>query len=100
MFGPIAADYKAGLINSCRFDLFIREIIRNEKLRRLFLKITKYNFILYCLPYFIIELISYSFETNLQYISEIIYYPITFFSAIFHLLHYLYLVNIIITNIF
>lgn len=92
MFREILIDFRKGVIQSLRIDLFAKCIWKNPKLLRLFLKILKYNFIFHVLPILLVYFLSYisDFDTSgaLNYINA----PINTISSFFHLLHYMDLV--------
>lgn len=93
MYKNIFYDFSLGLFNSLRLDIIITNANKNEKLKRLVLKICKYNFIMHILPFIITNIFRLFFGINHNILFDIIVYPINFFSICFHLLHYLDLVN-------
>ena len=86
MLSDIAKDYSQGLLTSLRIDKLIITIHGNQRLRKLFFKICKYNILLHIIPFFIMQLLHF---------GTLIIYPINIFSSIFHLLHYIDLVNVV-----
>jgi hypothetical protein len=95
MYKNILIDFLKGLTNSARFDYFLKPISENLKLRRLVIKICKYNFFLHFLPSIILYFVGWLFNTNMMPIMNVIVYPINIFSSLFHLLHYFDLVNMV-----
>ena len=97
MYNAIVCDYLRGVINSCKINLLITSAIQNSKLAKLLYKIIKYNFILYVLPLMLVQILNI-FDLSFYCILNFISYPIGIFSAVFHLLHYMDLMNIVCTN--
>ena len=94
----IVTDFLQGLLNSCRIDLIIKTAFVEPKLYRLLTKIIKYNFFLHWFPLILVQLIDYFFKIALFGFLYYANYPINIFSALFHLLHYMDLVNMICTK--
>lgn len=95
MFKNIIQDYLLGIVNSLRLDLLIHPLYHNMKLRKLFYKICKYNFILHFFPLILVQLLESIFHTTLTSFLSLIIYPINLFTVFFHILHYMDLVNIV-----
>jgi hypothetical protein len=95
MYKEIIIDIFKGLFNSLRFDLFIKPITNNIKLQKLFMRVLKYNFITRIVPQMITFLIYYIFGLSLYSLLNIINYPISLLTLIFHLVHYLEIINIV-----
>ncbi|AYV85603.1 MAG: putative etoposide-induced protein 2.4 [Satyrvirus sp.] len=87
IYSDALQDFTEGLFNSLRIDKIIRPVYYNLSLRKLLLKICKYNLVMHILP----ALILIFFNGRLLYP---IIYAINIFSIMFHLLHYMDLTNI------
>ena len=94
MYYNIISDFFLGLCNSARIDLLAFMFFDNAKIRNLFLKMCKYNFVMHFLPLILIKICFWLFNVSFHSVLYMIIYPINIFSILFHLLHYLDLVNI------
>jgi len=95
MYRYIIEDFVSGLFNSIRIDKIIKPTRENPKLKKLWFKICKYNFLLHIFPTLLLLLVDWLFDISLIFIFNILAYPINLFSGLFHLLHFFDLVNII-----
>jgi hypothetical protein len=94
MHKDIAKDFLSGIITSVRFDLFIKPFYVNTKFRYLLLKIIAYNILLHFLPCMMLNLVNWLFNISMM-ISNVFLFPINLFSILFHLLHYMDLINMV-----
>lgn len=99
MYNEIIYDFFGGLFNSFKINLFVKELLKNSKLLKLVSKIFFYNFIFYFLPTIFLNIIYYIFGITLFRIMPVINVIITIISDVFHMLHYIDLINIISKNI-
>lgn len=95
MYREIVRDYFSGLLFSCRFDLLLRKAYYNKKILCLIFKIVAYNFLLHIIPTILVEPFRHLFYISLFF--NIINFQINLVSVLFHLIHYLDLLNIIST---
>ncbi len=95
MYKCIFQDFINGILCSLRLDIYIKTLITDARLYKLTLKIFKYNLVMHFLPYMLFTLIEWNIGLNVIPILNIISYPINIFSVLFHLLHYIDLVNIV-----
>jgi len=112
MYKQIACDYLLGIWDSIGFIFFLKYLLYNRKssnqeihsddcntkLIRVCFKILKYNICLYLLPLLIDTIIEYVIGINIEFIN-MVYYPIAIFSTIFHILHYMDIIDIVCINI-
>lgn len=98
MYRNIFEDFLRGLLNSLRLDYLVKLFLKDFKLKNLIIKICKYNFLMHFLPTIIMWLLNWSIGINLYSLLDVIIYPINLFSALFHLLHYMDLANIVCTH--
>lgn len=95
MYFDIIKDFWKGFADSSKI-LVLGSLFREDiKLHKLFFKIIQYNFFMHMAPTIFVQIIFWLFGIRLHGILNIINYPINIFSALFHLLHYLDLVNIV-----
>lgn len=94
----ILSDFINGFFDSLRFNLFFKQILSNIKFRKLFYKLIVYNLFLYVLPLLITDILYQLTNFSLHNILYFLYYPINIFSAIFHVIHFVDLINIISSN--
>jgi hypothetical protein len=95
MYKHIARDFFCGITNSIRFDLYVKALMNNQRLQKLTFKIIKYNTLMHFLPYILSYLFYRYTGLNFMFILDILIYPINIFSILFHLLHYIDLVNMV-----
>ena len=88
MLNIIGKHFSEGVVASCRFDLLIRLIIYNAKLRNLVSKLCWYNFLLYVVSDMTLDVCGLT--TMLTYFG----YAIGIIGSIFHSLHFMDLINI------
>ena len=93
----ILYDYAGGIITSCKINLFITNVYKNNKLFSLITKIIKYNLLLHFLLTIVAQIIFYFIGVSFPKLINVLGYPLNIFSALFHLLHYMDLINIVIT---
>lgn len=94
MLWIIFFDICKGFFTSLRFDKVIFIAMKNDKLSKLYMKIIKYNFILFCVPWIINKIMCKIFNLLVFYPISILYWPISIFSIFFHAIHYIDLINI------
>ncbi len=93
-------DFINGLITSLHIDLIVEQFYNNIRFRLLLFRIIKYNIVMYLIPFIIGYFLEYWFGVLLTGLLNILMYPINIFSAVFHLLHYVDLINIISVKVF
>lgn len=96
MYNHICIDFLSGLLLSLRFGLFKRHLQTDAKLRRLALKILKYNVLFHCIPvtcYYLCSLLGWEPVWILTATCMVL----NCISGIFHLLHFMDLLNIVST---
>lgn len=94
MFFNIIYDMIKGFLDSIRLDILIVKMWLNEKLRRIFTKILKYNILFHIIPFILWKLINtYVYELP-GVIFQMIDYLTIIVSTLFHILHYLDLMNL------
>lgn len=93
----ILYDYFDGIVTSCRINTFVKNLYNDAKLFRLTKKIVKYNLIMHFLPVIVLYLLSTITNIDHQLVLKFITFPINIFSTLFHILHYMDLVNIVTT---
>ena len=98
MYKYILVDFIEGFSDSLRLNLLLKPINEDPKLKKLIVKICKYNFLMHFLPIIFFKFIGSILKINLMTILDIINYPLNIFSLFFHLLHYFDLVNMMCTN--
>lgn len=97
MFHEMLRDFIGGIIDSLRFSKVFRIIYINVSLRKLFIKICKYNVIMHCLPCIFCFILQVGINFDLFAILYYLNYIINMISILFHLLHYMDLINILST---
>lgn len=95
MFKEIITDFVSGLIASVRVDLVIKPLYTNNKLRRLIIKLIKYNICMHFLPFILISIVENVWQIELNTVTDVLGSIITIFSNLFHLLHFMDLMSII-----
>lgn len=95
MYKYIAQDFLNGILCSLKINLYITALINDNRLCKLTRKILKYNFLMHFLPYILFYVIKWQFNLNIMPVLDVLFCPINIFSFLFHLLHYIDLVNIV-----
>lgn len=93
MYKSILNDYLFGISNSLYLGKFWHVFWNNPKMYRLVLKICKYNFLMHFLPTLLEYFMVWFFGISISPLINTLYYPIGIFSILFHMLHYMDLVN-------
>jgi hypothetical protein len=83
MYSLILKDYFYGFFYSFNFLSVIKVLIKDNKLRKLLIKIIFYNFLLHVIPYFVFY---YIFHHDIPTIIKII---LNIASFLFHVIHYM-----------
>ena len=99
MYYEIVKDFFLGMIDSCKIFLLLNKIRNNITLKSSIFKIIKYNLLLYILPELLAMAIMYFIGISIYGFLNIIRYPINIASALFHILLYMDVVNIISVNV-
>lgn len=95
MIRSIFKDFKQGLVDSIRIDLFLELLCKNGKLRGIFFEIFKINLLIYVIPTLLFNVISHMTEIKKnESIVNIIYYPINIIGIFYYLLRHIDIVNI------
>ncbi|XWV26619.1 putative etoposide-induced protein 2.4 [Tupanvirus soda lake] len=95
MYKHIILDFFQGIVNSIRIDFFVKPLFDNTKLKKLVFKIIKYNALLHFIPYILVVILEWLLGVSLFNIFIYIICPVNIFSAMFHILHYMDLVNMV-----
>ena len=93
MYKAILKDYFIGLLFSIRFDIMFKPLMNNIKLRKLIFKIIKYNILFHFVPFVLINIIERFIEIDLMFLTVIVAIITYFISSIFHVLHFIDLIN-------
>ena len=93
----ILLDFLKGIITSCKINVFAKNMYYDPKLFRLVKKIIKYNIMMHLLPIMLVQLVWYLTGFSIESVLTIIAIPTSIFNTLFHLLHYMDLVNIVST---
>lgn len=91
-------DFIYGLFDSIQINLVAKQIFKNTNFKKLVIKLLKYNFLLHIIPLLLTDIIFMMTNFSLHTVLYFINYPINLFSAIFHVIHFIHLTNIISIN--
>jgi len=88
----VIIDIVKGIIASSRLDLIFGVVLLDDKIRNILFTIVKFNCLVYWLPILLIMAIELLFGVSMWFV-RLLYYPINLFSIMFHIFHYMYLIN-------
>jgi hypothetical protein len=95
MWTSIIHDFLDGLLTSIRFDYVFNRINSDIKLKNIFYKIIRYNAFMHLVPYLLIWIIESLLDVKLDILHSGIYLTISLIAALFQILHFLDITNIV-----
>ena len=87
MYYHIGKDFVQGIMDSVRIDLIAEQIISNNKIKDNFVKICKWNLMLYIFTLVVCDIIEFVTSISIHAIRNYVLYPIDIISVFFHFIY-------------